>query len=134
MRRFIIHLLIKHQQSKSPVSWAVRKVLNYRHLGWGWGEKSGIIKIEAGSESTVSAPSLEPGGSGTPCPGSGVVTHSWERRMKLCGSLPASLGSLLTLLGPPPFPSVCSACPVPGALQAGMQSCCKQAEGGKEAA
>lgn len=49
MRRFIIHLLIKHQQSKSPVSWAVRKVLNYRHLGWGWGEKSGIIKIEAGS-------------------------------------------------------------------------------------
>lgn len=43
-----------------------------------WGEESVVIKIEAGSEGAVSAPSLEPGDSGTPCPGSGLVTHSWE--------------------------------------------------------
>lgn len=43
-----------------------------------WGEESAVLKIEAGSEGAESAPSLEPGDTGTPCPGSGVVTHSWE--------------------------------------------------------
>lgn len=61
-----------------PVSQAVRKVLNGRHLGRGWGEEGVGIKIEAGSEGTVSALSLEPGDAGTPRPGSGLVTHSWE--------------------------------------------------------
>lgn len=37
--------------------------------------------------------------------------------MESWGNLPASSGSLLTLLGPPPL---FSACPVPGVPQAGM--------------
>lgn len=96
-------MLIKHQQYTSPVSWAVRKVLNYRHVGRGWGEESVVVKIEAGSQGAVSALSLESGDAGTPCPGSGLVTHSWELRMEPCGSLPSSLGSLLILLCRPPL-------------------------------
>lgn len=69
-----------------------------------------VIKIEAESEGAVSAPRLEPGDAGTPRPGSGLVTHSWESRIEPCGSLPASSGSLLTLLGSPPLfnSSACS--------------------------
>lgn len=74
-----------------------------------------VIKIEAESEGAVSAPSLEPGDAGTPRPGSGLVTHSWESRIEPCGSLPASSGSLLTLLGLLPSLTVLPA-PVPGVL------------------
>lgn len=31
-------------------------------------------------------PSLQPGDPGTPCPGSGSGTHSWELRMESCGA------------------------------------------------
>ena len=59
--------------------------MNGRHLGRGWGEEAAVgIKIEAGSEGTLSALSLEPGDAGTPRPGSGLVTHSWELRMEPC--------------------------------------------------
>ena len=113
MRKFIVHLLIKHPQVK-PVSWAVRKVLNGRHLRAEWGEEVVGIKIEADSEGTVSALSLKPGDSGTACPGSGLVTHSWELRTEPCSSLPASSGSFLVLRGPPPLFSNSSLCPSPG--------------------
>ena len=83
VRKFIVHLLIKHPQVK-PVSQAVRKVLNGRDLGTVWGEEGVGIKIEAGSEGTVSALSLKPGDSGTACPGSGLLTHSWELRTEPC--------------------------------------------------
>lgn len=99
MRKFIVHLLIKHPQDK-PVSWAV---LNGRHLGTVWGEEGVGIKIEAGSEGPVSALSLKPGDSGTACPGSGLVTHSWELRTELCSSLPASSGSFLALRAASPL-------------------------------
>lgn len=97
----------------------VKKVLNCRHLERGWQEESVVIKIEAGSEGTVSAPSLKPGVSGTPRPGPGLVTHSRELRMEpgcvACQHLreaswhcwvPSSLAAL--------------SAPVPGGLQAGM--------------
>ena len=113
MRKFIVHLLIKHPQVK-PVSWAVRKVLNGRHLRAEWGEEVVGIKIEADSEGTVSALSLKPGDSGTACPGSGLVTHSWELKTEPCSSLPASSGSFLALRGPPPLFSNSSLCPSPG--------------------
>ena len=64
MRKFIVYLLVKHPQDK-PVSWAVRKVLNGRPLGTEWGEEGVGIKMEAGSEGTVSALYLKPGDSGT---------------------------------------------------------------------
>lgn len=95
-----------------PVSWAVRKFLNYRHSGREWGEDRVVIKIEAESEDAVSAASLELGDAGTPRPGSDWVTYSWESRREPCGSLPASSGSLWTLLGSPPLLN-CSACSSP---------------------
>lgn len=102
MRKFIVYLLIKHPQDK-PVSWAVRKVLNGRPLGTEWGEEGVRIKIEAGSEGTVSALNVKPGASGTACPGSGLVTHSWDSRTELCSSLPASSGSFPALRAASPL-------------------------------
>ena len=129
MRKFIVYLLVKHPQDK-PVSWAVRKVLNGRPLGTEWGEEGVGIKMEAGSEGTVSALDLKPGDSGTACPGSGRVTHSWDSRTERCRSLAASSGSFLALR-PPPLLSSSSLCPVPGAHgQEGRD--CWPAEGGKK--
>lgn len=90
-----------------------------------------VIKIEAGSEVAVLAPSLEPGDSGTACPGSRVVTHSWELGMEPCESLPASLGSLLTLLDP--LPSSLNARPAQSQESYGQKlQSCWQGEGGKK--
>lgn len=69
-----------------------------------------VVKIEADSEGAASAPDLGPGDTGTPRPGSCLVTHFWELKVEPCGSLPTSSGSLLTLLGSSPFfkSSACS--------------------------
>lgn len=81
-----------------------------------------VTKIEAGSQGTVSALGLEPGDSGTPRPGSGLVAHSWELRMEPCGSLPASSGSFPILLDSPPLCTKCSVCPSPRSLTGGNGS------------
>lgn len=41
-----------------------------------------VIKIEADNEGAVSAPSLQPGDTGTLRPGSCLVTHFWELKME----------------------------------------------------
>lgn len=109
MRKFILHLLIKHRQYTSQ--WGRFWIVGI----WGeTGERRVTIKIEAGSEGARSVSTslgarrfwyssswLQLGDTFL-----GVECGTW-------GSLPASSGSLLTLLGPLALSSNCSACRSP---------------------